>query len=420
MDNKERNMIEAKNLQAKGFKQKEISDQLGVSERTVRNYLKNPPAPRKKVNKKSKLEPYYDFIKIIIDDNPYYNCELLYEKILKIGYTGKISILRDYVQELRRSVMTAAVIRFETLPGHQAQVDWKEHGRQMVDGKIMNLYQFMIILGYSRKTFIRFTTSMKSEVLLRCHIEAFKYFGGVPETILYDNMKTAFVADVDGSFQVQKDLMRFASHYGFTPERCRVRRPQTKGKVERSIGYSQTNFWPRVKDRNLGIESLNSEALGWVESIMDKRIGGLNENRRERFEKEKSYLQPLPKFDLDVRTSIPCMVNRESCITYETNKYSVNPGFIGKIIELRVDSVSGEAEIFHNGGSIKKLMLAEYGSRRSIISPEDKDEIEKRHRIDRARLEKIRNRKSTKESMVDVEIRHPSFYDMVIDVEAMI
>jgi len=420
MDNKERYMIEAKNLQAKGFKQKEISNQLGVSERTVRNYLKNPPASRKKVKKKSKLAPYYDYIKNIIDDNPYYNCELLYENILKIGYSGKISILRDYVQEHRRSVMTAAVIRFETLPGHQAQVDWKEHGRQMVDGKMINLYQFMMTLGYSRKPFIRFTTSMKSEILLRCHIEAFKYFGGVPKTILYDNMKTAFVADVNGSFQVQKNLMRFASHYGFTPERCKVRRPQTKGKVERSIGYSLTNFWPRIIDRNLGVESLNSEALEWIESILDKRIGGLSENRRERFEKEKSYLQSLPEFDLDVRTSIPCMVNRESCVTYETNKYSLNPCFIGKIVELRVDSISGKAEIFHDGISIKEIGLTAPGSRRSIIYPEDKDAIEKRHKIDRARLEKIRNRKSTKESKVEVEIRHPSFYDMVIDMEAMI
>jgi transposase len=420
MDNKERNMIEAKNLQAKGFKQKEISYQLGVSERTVRNYLKNPPSSRKTVKKKSKLAPYYNFIKEVIDDNPYYNCELLYEDLLKIGYTGKISILRDYVKEHRRSVITAAVIRFETLPGYQAQVDWKEHGRQMVDGKVMNLYQFMMTLGYSRKPFIQFTTSMKSEILLRCHIEAFKYFGGVPETILYDNMKTAFVADVNGSFQVQKDLMRFSSHYGFIPERCRVRRPQTKGKVERSIGYTLTNFWPRIKDRNLGVGSLNSEALEWIESILCKKIGGLSESRLERFEKEKSYLQPLPEFDLDIRTSIPCMVSRESCITYETNKYSVNPCLIGEIVELRVDSISGEAEIFHDGGSIKKLILMESGSRRSIIFPEDKDAIEKRHRIDRSRLEKIRNRKSTKKSEVDVEIRHPSFYDMVIDMEVMI
>ena len=278
----------------------------------------------------------------------------------------------------------------------------------------------MMTLGFSRKPYIRFTTSMKSEVFLRCHIEAFKYFGGIPETILYDNMKTAFVTDENGEFQVQKDLLRFSSHYGFSAERCRVRRPQTKGKVERSIGYTNTNFWPRVKDGPLSIGNLNDEGLNWVESIMDKRIGGLSENRRERFEIEKQYLSGLPEFDLDIRTSIPCMVNRESCITYETNKYSVNPCFIGKIVELRVDSTSREAEIFVEDKSIKKFALAVPGSRGRVISPADRELIEKRHKQDRDRLEKIRSAKRKVKSGVEVDIRHPSFYDSVIEMEASI
>jgi transposase len=420
MDNKERNMIKARELQAKGHTQKEIGEKLGVCERTVRNYLKDVPAPRKKRKRESKLAPHYAFIDAKIKENPYFNCELLYDDLLKIGYTGKISILRDYVSRVRREVLTEAVIRFETVPGHQAQVDWKEHGRHLVDGELKNLYQFMMTLGFSRKPYIQFTTSMKSEVLLRCHINAFRYFGGVPETILYDNMKTAFVADENGDFQVQKDLLRFASHYGFSAERCRVRRPQTKGKVERSIGYSMTNFWPRVKDGPLSIDSLNGEGLNWIESIMVKRISGLNESRRTRFEIEKQYLKPLPIIEPDIRASIPCMVNRESCIIYETNKYSVNPCFIGKIVELRVDSDSRAAEVFAENKSIKRFILEKPGSPARVITSEDRDEIEKRHRQDRDRLDKIRSVKRKVKSGVEVDIRHPSFYDSVIEMEASI
>lgn len=420
MDNKERCMIKAKDLQAKGHTQREISEKLGVCERTVRNYLKNPPTSRKKSRRESKLAPYYSFIDAKIKEQPYFNCEILYDDLRKIGYTGRISILRDYAKKVRREVLTEAVIRFETVPGHQAQVDWKEHGKHLVDGEMKNLNQFMMTLGFSRKPFIRFTTSMKSEVFLRCHIEAFKYFGGIPETILYDNMKTVFVADENGEFQVQKDLLRFASHYGFSAERCRVRRPQTKGKVERSIGYTNTNFWPRVKDGPLSIDNLNNDGLSWIESIMDKRIGGLSESRRERFEIEKQHLRGLPEFDLDIRTCFPCMVNRESCITYETNKYSVNPCFIGKIVELRVDSSSREAEIFFEDKSIKKFTLAVPGSRGRLITPDDRELIEKRHRHDRDRLEKIRSVKRKVKSGVEVDIRHPSFYDSVIEMEASI
>ncbi len=419
MDNKERCMIKAKELQAKGYTQKEISERLNVCERTVRNYIHNPSSPRKKVKRKSKLAPYHEYIKGIINEKPYYNCELLYQDLQKIGYTGKISILRDYVFRVRKEVLTEAVIRFETLPGHQAQVDWNELGKQMVNNREMKLYQFVMTLGFSRKPFIRFTTSMKSEVLLRCHIDAFKYFGGIPETILYDNMKTAFVADENGDFQVNDKLHRFSSHYGFSPERCRIRRPQTKGKVERSIGFIMTSFWPLVKDSNLSLESLNNEALEWIESILDRRINGLTDSRRERFEREKEYLKPLPEFDPDIRKSVPCMVNRESCITYETNKYSVNPCFIGQILELRVDEQSGESEVFACNESVKTFRLSERGSHAITIFPEDMEAIKKRHMADRERLDRIRNRKSRVKSGVEVDIRHPSFYDSVIEMEAM-
>jgi hypothetical protein len=233
-------------------------------------------------------------------------------------------------------------------------------------------------------------------------------------------MKTAFVADENGEFQVQKDLLRFASHYGFSAERCRVRRPQTKGKVERSIGYSMTNFWPRVKDDPLSVDSLNAEGLNWIESIMDKRISGLNESRRERFEIEKQHLNRLPEFDPDIRTCVPCMVNRESCITYETNRYSVNPCFIGKIVELRVDSELREAEVFSENTSIKRFILAAPGIRARIMSPEDRDAIEKRHRQDRDRIDKIRSVKRKVKSGIEVDIRHPSFYDSVVEMEARI
>lgn len=420
MDNKERCMIKAKELQAKGYTQKEISVRLGVCERTVRNYIHNPSSSRKKVKRKSKLDPYHEYIKSIINEKPYYNCELIFVDLQKIGYTGKMSILRDYVKNIRKEVLTEAVIRFETLPGHQAQVDWNELGIQMVNNRQVKLYQFVMTLGFSRKPFISFTTSMRSEVLLKCHIKAFKYFGGVPETILYDNMKTAFVADENGDFQINDKLLKFSSHYGFSPERCRIRRPQTKGKVERTIGFIMTNFWPRIQDCNLSLETLNNEALEWIESILGRKISGLTESRRERFEKEKQYLKPLPEFDPDIRKSVPCMVNRESCITYETNKYSVNPCFIGKIIELRVDEQTCEAEVFMCGESIRSFKLTESGSHSRIIFPEDIGPIEKRHIHDRNRIDRIRSRKRAVKSGIEVDIRHPSFYDSVVEMEAQI
>lgn len=413
--NKEKYMSTAKILQAQGMKQKEISSQLGVCERTVRNYLNAYPGTHYERKKRpSKLDPYREIITSLIDENPHYNCELIFEKLVKAGYTGKISILRDLVLNLRTKILTDAVIRFETIPGLQAQVDWKEFGLQMVNGREMKLYAFVMVLGYSRNPYLCFTTSMKSDILLRCHLAAFKHFGGVPAEILYDNMKTAFIADASGVFHPQKDLLSFAAHYGFEPRRCRVRRPQTKGKVERTINFVATNFWPRVAGKNFSIEELNVRALEWVDLIADKRIGGLSQTRRERFAIERPALKPLPALDLDIRRSSVCTVNRESCIVFETNKYSIFPDFIGENVCVRIDDQSRIAEIFHAEKSIRCIALDEPGKRSVRIFDEDIAAIKDRHQADMKKRLHIMSRSRRQKTSLEVEVRHPSLYDAVI------
>lgn len=414
---KEQKMMKARILQAQGYRQLEIAEMLNVSERTVRNYLKNPPSPRKRVKRASKLDPFFGTIRSIISDNPFYNCELLYETLRKAGYHGGKSILRDLVRRLRKEIITEAVIRFETVPGHQAQVDWKEFGRQRVDGTDRKLYAFVMTLGYSRLPFVRFTLDMKQDTFLSCHIDAFKYFGGIPHTILYDNMKTAFIADSSGVFHPQKSLLSLASHYGFSPERCRVRRPQTKGKVERTIGYLDNNFWARAKDGDLETAQLNEDVLRWIDSIKDNPISGIGESRAARFQRDRVELLPLPASDLDVRYSTLCTVNRESMITYETNRYSVSPECISKTVELRVDRRCRHAEVFSEGRSIKSFTLAPAGSRAYILDEEDRKAIGERWRKDRQYREiPLRRGKSRSDADMAVAVRHPSVYDEVLDI----
>ena len=411
--NKERNMLSAKIWQEQGMKQKEISKRLGVSERTVRNYLSGSMERKERKRRHSKLDQYKDTVRAILDDNPYYNCEIMFEQLVSAGYTGRISILRDYVHEVRRGLLTDAVVRFETVPGLQAQVDWKEFGYHTVDGRNVKLYAFVMILGYSRTPYIHFTLSMRSSDLLRCHIDAFKYFGGVPAEILYDNMRTAFVADESGEFHVQKDLLSFAAHYGFQPKRCRVRRPQTKGKVERGIGFVAANFWPRVDKENMSLHRLNEQAREWIESISGRKIGGLNESRRERFVTEKPALKPLPLIDLDIRRSVICTVNRESCIVFETNKYSVHPDFIGRNVCLRIDDASREACIHDGNRLLRIICLKDPGSRTTVIHEDDRAAIFKRHDEDMKKRIRFMSRSRMFRRPVDVDVRHPSLYDAI-------
>lgn len=89
-----------------------------------------------------------------------------------------------------------------------------------------------MVMDFSRMSFACFTTRMDNATLLNCHINAFRFFGEIPEEILYDNMKTVWYYDGE-HWQTNRQLARFAYHYGFIPKRCKIHRQETKGKVER-------------------------------------------------------------------------------------------------------------------------------------------------------------------------------------------
>ena len=408
----EHRMLDARILQGQGYTQVQIAEILGVTDRTVRNYLKNMPRGRKRPVRVSKVDPYKGLIDEVLEENASYNSELIFDRIVRLGYTGKKSILKNYVAGVRTKLLSQAVMRFETEPGLQAQVDWKEFGRQVVDGRETKLYAFVMVLGYSRKAFVRFTTRMDSATLLACHILAFAYFGGVPWEILYDNMKTAFLHDGQEGWKATKRLCVVAAHYRFTPRRCQVRRPETKGKVERAIGYLDGNFWPRMEGGELSLSELNSQVKGWLADIDCKPLSQFAESRAQRFLREKSALRHLPVTDCDVREEIPVAVNRESMIGYQTNSYSVPPQYIGELLTLKVDPLSHEAEILGSQGSIRHLQLCPAGSRQRIVFPEDRAAMQLRWQQDRNRTARRRApRKHALRPAVEVQVRSPAEYE---------
>jgi transposase len=405
-------MLDARILQAQGYSQRQIAEMLKVTDRTVRNYLKGMPRGRKQPVRTSRVDPHKAFIDEVLEKNPYYNSEILFERLLRLGYTGKKSILKDYVAGVRMRLASQAVMRFETEPGFQAQVDWKEFGRQIVDGRETKLYAFVMVLGYSRKAFVYFTTSMEATVMLACHLMAFQYFGGVPCEILYDNMKTAYICDSEGTWRPAKRLSAVAAHYGFTPRRCRVRRPETKGKVERIIGYLDGNFWPRLEGQSLSLADLNAQVKEWLATIEVKPLVEFGESRQHRFAREQPALKPLSPIPCDVREEIPVAVNRESMIRYHTNSYSVPPQCIGQLLTLKVNPLTREAEVIGSQGSLRLFALSPSGSRQRVVFPEDHEAMRIRWEEDRRRTAKRRSpRKRRQQAAVDVQIRSPSEYE---------
>jgi len=409
---RENRMLDARLLQAQGHTQVEIAGILGICERTVRNYLKQVPQARKSPKRASKLDPFKQVILDQLEENPSYNGELIFERIARMGYTGRKTVMKDFVAKTRRRIAATAVQRFETEPGRQAQVDWKEFGKQVMDGKETKLYAFVMVLGYSRKPFVRFTTDMRQSTLLACHELAFAYFGGVPEEVLYDNMRTAFQPDQDGNWRPTKRLAALAVHYGFVPKRCRVRRPETKGKVERTIGYLGNNFWPRMEGEVLSLALLNERVGEWLDRICAKKIAELGESRAERFARESPFLRALPADDFDARDVVPVVVSRESTIRFETNRYSVPPELIATTVLLYVHPLTRQAELIADGRSVRVFPLAMPGSHALLVFEEDRKELVVRWAMDRSRLA-VRRTPRRRHSPVaaDVDVRSPSSYD---------
>ncbi len=416
---KEHCMLKAKVLQELGKTQQEIGDALGVTTRTVRNYLKRAEKRKEKRKRKSKLEGHKALIDSILEDSPFFNRELLYERIRKSGYEGHISILRDYSSTVTRKITKAAVVRFETEPGRQGQVDWKEFGAQVVDGKTVKLYAFVMVMGYSRKPFVYFTISMNQATMLACHILAFAFFGGVPFEILYDNMRTAFAPDSEGVWQVTKRLLALAVHYGFAPLRCKIRRPETKGKVERTVGYLDNNFWPGMDGRELSLRQLNAEVNAWIDAISTKNLADFGESRAQRFERERPALKPLPAADFDVREELPLHVGREGTVRYEGNHYTVPATHIGELASFLVHPLHRGVELRLPDGTSRSFTLAAAGSHSRVEFPGDQKSQLKRWESDRERTARRRQprrrRSAAPAAAVEVEVRSTSTYEALAD-----
>jgi transposase len=194
-----------------------------INRKTIRKYLYADELPERKTNgkkKEKKLDSYKDYLLQRIKEGTT-NCVVLMEEIQAMGYTGKMTILRDFVRPYREKPKKQATLRYETPPGKQAQMDWAHVGKYLVDGQDQEIYAFVMVLGYSRMKYIEFTNNMNIETLMKCHMNAFSYFNGIPQQILYDNMKTVVLEHSPTEIRFNRTFEDFLAYYGIIPKACR-------------------------------------------------------------------------------------------------------------------------------------------------------------------------------------------------------
>ena len=311
---------------------------MGCDPRTVKKYMNGyVPKKRRVVKKKSKLDEY----KNIIETKLEIGCSsmAIFKYIQKEGYEGSYSLVADYALKHKKSEINKATVRYETSPGLQAQVDWKESIKMTSsEGKIYEVNIFLMVLGYSRLKFLKLTNDRTQKTLFSCINDAFKYFKGVPKEILFDNMPTV----VDransriGNVKINGKFMQYSKDVGFKVVTCRAYRPQTKGKVE-----SLARLVDRLKVYNnefKDYEELEKIVNNFMEEINNEISQATNEKPVDRLKKETKYLLPLPNQDI-LKTYIASpkeyKVSKESMITYKGQKYSVPTYLIGELVSVK-------------------------------------------------------------------------------------
>jgi len=322
-----------------GLSISEIARQTGYNRRTVSKYAKAtvPPVSKKRASKPSKLDPYKDYIIQRLNHN--LTATRIYREIVEMGFTGKYTIVKDFIRKVRPTSGVPAVYRFETEPGKQAQVDWSECGRIEIDGKIQKLYCFNMVLGYSRMTYAEFTLSIDATTLIQCHLNAFSFFQGYPEEILYDNMKQIVIKRAIKSSETDwnSQFEQFFRHYGFIPRLHRPYRPQTKGKIENTVGFVKRDFF--LGSSFCSFSDLNNKLLTWLDRVNDRIHGTTFEVPSERFKLEnlKSLdgISPFPVIREVVRK-----ISRDSYISYNGNRYSVPYRYAGREARVQIEGNS--------------------------------------------------------------------------------
>jgi transposase len=329
-----------------------IAAELGVHHETVKLAIEaNRFVNRPYREATSALDPYKGFVVATLETHPRLRATRLYEMIQPRGYKGSVVQLRRYVRSVRPAGSTEAYLRLSTLPGEQAQVDWASFGRIPIGSAKRALSCFVMVLSSSRALFARFFLDQRLETFLRGHVLAFERFGGVPRTLLYDNLKTAVLERSGDLIRFHPELLALAGHYHFAPKPCAVARGNEKGKVERAIQYLRHSFF--AARRFATIDDLNTQLDNWIERTAHARPVPGDPDKcavARAFEEERARLLPLPEHPFPCDIVRPVASGKTPYVRFDLNDYSIPHTLVKKPLtliasETTVRIVDGDREV---------------------------------------------------------------------------
>ena len=325
----------------------QIAQKMSLNDKTVTKWLaRDRYEARRNKGRSGKLDAHKATIRSWLEKHPY-SAQQIFQRLIEGGdYQGGYTIVKDYVRKVRPRP-PKAYLSLSFAPGESAQVDWGHCGTVAVGNTKRNLSVFVMVLSYSRQMYIEFTLSQKQEHFLGCHQNAFEYFGGVPQSVMVDNLKSAVLEHKAGEPpRWNPAYAAFAADYGFEIVACNPRSPQEKGRVENAVGYVKKNFLAGRSFRDFA--HIAPAARRWLDQTANRRIHrATGKTPYELWEQEKTQLLPLP-----VNSPSPARVVRQRAtstfrLNIDTNRYSVPAEYAGHYLDIHLYAEA--ILIYHEG-----------------------------------------------------------------------
>jgi transposase len=303
---------------------------LGELQRLVQETLNSSPPPQNV----SSVEPYRELVKKLRQEGV--EIAAIHGRLQERGYDGCYASVYRFVRRLEPRTPEVTV-RVETRPGEEAQVDFGYAGR-MIDpdsGELRRAWAFVMVLCWSRHQYVEFVLDQKVATWLRCHRNAFAFFGGVPERVRIDNLKAGIAQRCGSEPQAQQAYRECAEHYDFLITPCRPRTPEHKGKVEQGgVHYVKRNFLGGREPTTLS--QANQDVLGWISTTAGQRIHGTTKEKPlDRFETEQTVLKPLPGTPYDLAIWKQVKLHRDCYVVFEQAYYSAPFRLVGQQLWVR-------------------------------------------------------------------------------------
>jgi len=367
-------------LHQKGWTKTEIAEFLGHHRDTVAKVLREPvdqqPAPRQRTSAVAVFAPQ---IATWLDQQ--WTVQRMLEEARQHPdhpYTSSAAAFYDYVRPLKRARKGSPgqiPVRFDGLPGELLQIDWGEvrqfaFTRPSLAGQTR--YFFAARLKHSRWMWVRFTTEMREETLLRCLIAVFVALDGVPWVVTTDNMKTVTIGRGATHQPIwHPAFAKCAAEFGFHPDACALAAGNQKGAVESLVKFVKQNFL--LGRTFLDDAQLAHDCTTWLHRVNVERPSDATAcPPAALLADDQAQLGPLPAVAADYGFFDTVKVSRESLVAIATNRYSVPVLLVGLVLTARIHPTR---VAFYHGDRLVATHPRHLGRNARVVIPEHYDAV---------------------------------------------